>query len=171
MQGILIREWWEKDQPIVGHTIPGMVVLGSIRKANWTRHEEKTSKQHPFMTSVSVPASRCLVPVLTSFSDEHWYGVSAVPSREWSRLVTCLINALILINSPNMWTFPIYSLRSHENRPSPTEDGEVAGSTISAHTLFCPTPLMHSCYLYIEKRFPQRLQKPKTLMFCLLILF
>lgn len=40
-------------QPIVGGAIPGMVVLGSVRK-----QPEQGSKQHPFLASASAPAFR-----------------------------------------------------------------------------------------------------------------
>jgi hypothetical protein len=40
------------EGPLVGGTIPGLVVLGSIRK-----QAEQASKEHPSMASVSAPAS------------------------------------------------------------------------------------------------------------------
>jgi hypothetical protein len=58
------------ERPLVGGTISGLVVLGSIRE-----QAEQASKEHPSMASVSAPAS-CPAwdPVLTSFGDEQQYG-------------------------------------------------------------------------------------------------
>ena len=54
------------EGPFVGETIPGLVVLGSIRK-----QAKQASKKHPFMASASAPASwPAWVPVMTSFGDE-----------------------------------------------------------------------------------------------------
>jgi hypothetical protein len=69
----------------VGGTIPGLVVLGSIKEhtdrfsAFWLRssveHAEQASKEHPSMASASASASwPAWVPVLTSFSDEQHHG-------------------------------------------------------------------------------------------------
>jgi hypothetical protein len=54
--------------PTVGGAIPGLVVLGSIRKQAEQAMEEQGGKQHAFVVSASVPASRSLpqVPVSTS---------------------------------------------------------------------------------------------------------
>ena len=51
----------------MGGAFPGLVVLGSIRKA------EQASKQHPSVASASAPVSRFLtfsVPVPMSFGDK-----------------------------------------------------------------------------------------------------
>ena len=42
------------EGPIVGGAIPGLVVLGSIRK----KQAKQASKEHPSMASASAPASR-----------------------------------------------------------------------------------------------------------------
>jgi hypothetical protein len=43
---------------IVGGAIPGLVVLGSIRKqVEKARGSKQASKKHPFMASASAPAS------------------------------------------------------------------------------------------------------------------
>jgi hypothetical protein len=56
--------------PILGGTIPGLIVLGSIRE-----QAEQASKKHPSMASASTPASwPAWVPVLTSFGDEQQHG-------------------------------------------------------------------------------------------------
>lgn len=41
----------------MGGTIPRLVVLGAIKKASSTSHEEQESKQYSFMASASAPAS------------------------------------------------------------------------------------------------------------------
>ena len=48
---------------MVGGAIPGLVILGSIRKQAEQSHWKQTSKQHPFMASASAPASRFLLCV------------------------------------------------------------------------------------------------------------
>ena len=46
------------ERLLVGGTIPGVVVLGSIRKqAEQARGSKPLSNLHPFMASVSAPAS------------------------------------------------------------------------------------------------------------------
>jgi hypothetical protein len=58
------------ERPIVGGTISGLVVLGSIRE-----QAKQASKEHPSMASVSAPAFwPAWVPVLTSFGEEQQYG-------------------------------------------------------------------------------------------------
>jgi hypothetical protein len=60
--------------PIVGGAIPGLVVLGSIRKQAEQARGSKP-KWHPSMASASPPASwPAWVPVLTSFGDEQQCG-------------------------------------------------------------------------------------------------
>jgi hypothetical protein len=62
------------ERPLVGGTIPGLVVLGSIR-AGWASQGNQASKEHPSMASASAPAFwPAWVPVLTSFGDEQQYG-------------------------------------------------------------------------------------------------
>ena len=56
----------------MGGAIPGLIVLGSIRK-----HAEQASKQHSFMASASAAVSNCLPSVssvLTFFGDEQQCG-------------------------------------------------------------------------------------------------
>ena len=65
------------DQPIVGGTISGLVVLGSIRKqAEQVRGSKPVSNIPPWPLHQLLPPGSCpvWVPVLTSFSDELWYG-------------------------------------------------------------------------------------------------
>jgi hypothetical protein len=58
------------ERPLVGGTISGLVVLGSIRE-----QAGQASKEHPSMSSASAPAFwPAWVPVLTSFGDEQQYG-------------------------------------------------------------------------------------------------
>ena len=61
----VFSDQWGRAQSMVGGAIPGLVVLGSIR-----RETEKASKQHPSMASASAPASR----ILAYLKNEQRYG-------------------------------------------------------------------------------------------------
>ena len=54
------------ESPLVGGTISGLVVLGSIRE-----QAEQASKEHPSMASASAPASKFL-PFLNSCPNVLW---------------------------------------------------------------------------------------------------
>ena len=54
--------------PIVGDAIPGLVVLGSIKKAGRASLGKQFNKQHPSMASASAPASKFL-PCVSNRSD------------------------------------------------------------------------------------------------------
>jgi hypothetical protein len=60
----------------MGSIIPGLVVLGSIRKqAEQARGTKPLGSTLPWPLHQLLPSSSCsvLVPVLTSFGDEHQY--------------------------------------------------------------------------------------------------
>jgi hypothetical protein len=78
LQGIFSIKWsMRKAQPIVGDAIPGLEVLGSVRK-KWASHGNQDITQHPSMASALAPVSRIL-PCLSScvwalFSNEQQCG-------------------------------------------------------------------------------------------------
>ena len=59
---------WKKAQITVDGDIPGLVVLGSLKKAGCVSYNEQASKEHPSMVSASAPASKFL-PCLSSCPD------------------------------------------------------------------------------------------------------
>jgi hypothetical protein len=46
----------KEERPLVGWTISGLVVLGSIREHAEQARSKQASKEHPSMVSASVPA-------------------------------------------------------------------------------------------------------------------
>jgi hypothetical protein len=62
---------------MIGGAIPGLVVMGSIRKqAEQARRSKPVSSAPPWPLHQFLPPGSCsaCVPVLTSFSDEQRYG-------------------------------------------------------------------------------------------------
>ena len=47
----------KRERPLVGGTISGLVVLGSIREQAEQARGRQASKEHPSMASASAPAS------------------------------------------------------------------------------------------------------------------
>jgi hypothetical protein len=60
----LINDEWGKAQPTVSNATLGQMFLGDVRKVARQEHGEQASKQHPFMVSAPVPASRFLLEFL-----------------------------------------------------------------------------------------------------------